>query len=267
MRFEEAKNRFHNKLIRYPERGRALGNHTYLRKINDAKYEIWMAQRRWRIDIENNEWVRTIQEVSLFTVEPYEEETLLTITNTKYDNLTAAFRISKWGPVRACIVDKEMRFFTEYGLPYYSLPVLKQGMQFIVNKLGSARLREGQPLQTSTRFINKELAKPVNENYNKLLKFGQMLTAIEAITFKDVRETESKTHLDHVKKVLKGETEPTIASVCEVIKTEFWFNQHSSDPNEKSVPNQRGRFERGLRKLKKKTYKEIGVYQAKDYVA
>lgn len=265
MRFEEAKNRFHNKQVRYPERGRALGNHTYLRKINDAKYEIWMAQNNWRM--ENDEWTRTIQEVSLFTVEPYGEETLLTITNTKYNNLTASYRISKWGPIRTCIVDREMRFFTEYGLPYYSLPVLKQGMQFIVNKLGSARLKEGQPLQTSARFTNKELAKPVNKSYNKLLKFGQMLTAIEAITFKDVRETKFESPLYHVKKVLNGETEPTIASVCEVIKTEFWFNQHYAEPNETPVPNQRGRFERGLRKIKKKAYKEIGVYQAKEYVA
>jgi len=271
MRFQVAKNRFHNKRIVYPEKGRALGNGTYLRKINDTKYEVWMAFSMWTQN-ENQDWIRSSKEVSLFTIEPYGDETLLTITNTKYDDLTASFRLRKWTGVSTVICAKELRFFTKDGYQeaVYSLPVMTEGLQFIVDNLGKTRLKEGQALLTSVRFINKEKAKPVNDNYKKLLKFGQMLTALESVTYEDARHKKSEPYLSEVKRVLSGEIEPTFTSVCDLVWSDLRYNERNESdrhPNAHPVNNQRAKFVRGLVSLKKFLYKEIGVYQSKEYKA
>jgi hypothetical protein len=266
MRFKTAQNRFTKGRIVNLDKGRALGNGTYLRKLNDDKYEIWAAFPIW-VQNENGNWIRSSKESSLFTIEPYGDETLLTITNTRYNDRTASCRLWKWTGVRTCICDKELRFFPTYddlSKPVYSLPALTEGVQFIVNSMGNPRLKEGQPLRTSVRYVNKDLAKPIQENYNKLLKFGQMLTAIEAVTYADTHFKKSEPFLSDVKKVLKGEIEPTIASVCEVLWQQFWYKE-KSDTSETVVEHQRTRFERGLRTMKKMLYKEIGAYEPKPY--
>jgi hypothetical protein len=270
MRFEVAKNRYHNKPIRYVERGRALGNGTYLRKINDEKYEVWMLMSHYVRDTYKHDWVRKDKQLSLFTIEPYGKETLITITNTEKDNLTASYRIEKWTGLCTVIRDYEMRFSTQgwsNGPTTYKWPALKAGVQFIVNTMGHLRLKEDQTIETSARFIDREKAKPFQENFNKLMKFGLLLTSIDAITYKDLRNRQDDTYLDDTHAVIRGEIEPNLRSVGDVLWSALWYNEKVSENEDKAVVSQRPRFERALKSMKKRIFKDAGLYKSKEYKA
>jgi hypothetical protein len=253
------------------ERGRALGNGTYLRKINDEKYEVWMMMYTYVRDTYKHDWVRKDRQLSLFTIEPYGNETLITITNTETDNLTASYRIAKWTGLFTAIRDFEMRFSTlspRISRPMNQWPALKAGMQFIVNSMGAIRVKENQTLETSARFLDKEKAKPYQENFTKLMKFGLLLTSMDAITYADIRDKKNEdTYMRDVTAVIRGEIEPTMNSVCDVLWSTMWYNEKVSENDNKAVVSQRPRFERALNTMKKRLFKEAGLYKSKEYKA
>jgi hypothetical protein len=220
-------------------------------------------------DLEKNDWVRKDKQLSLFTIEPYGDETLITITNTENDNLTASYRIAKWTFLFAVIRDFEMRFSTlspRSSRPMNQWPVLKAGMQFIVNSMGAIRVKEDQVLQTSARFLNRDKAKPYQENFTKLMKFGLLLTSMDAITYKDLRSRDDDdAYLKDVNLIIRGEIEPTMRGVCDILWGALWYNEKVSQNQEKPVVSQRTRFSTQLNGMKKRLFKDAGLYESKEY--
>jgi hypothetical protein len=220
-------------------------------------------------DTYKHDWIRIDRQLSLFTIEPYGNETLITIVNTENDNLTASYRIEKWTGLFTAIRDFEMRFSTlspRISRPMNQWPALKAGVQFIVNTMGNIRVKEDQTLETSARFIDREKAKPYQENFTKLMKFGLLLTSMDAITYKDIREKKDEdTYMKEVTAVIRGEIEPTMRSVCDVLWSTLWYNEKLSENEDKVVVSQRTRFERGLKSMKKSLFKDAGLYKSREY--
>jgi hypothetical protein len=272
MRFQEAKNRFHNSPIRYPERGRALGRATYLKKIDERKYEVWTLIPAYERN-DDDDWVRKDRPVSLFTIEPYgvnspiESLTLITVTNTEYNDLKVSVRIGRWINIFTRIRDSELRFNLTYSTvkTLHSMPALTQGVQFLVNSFGKVSLKEGQVLRTSQRFINKEKAKPVKERLEKLTKFGKLLTQMDTFTYGDLRTMKSKIYMTDIHKVMAGEIEPNMASVCDLIWANPWLRGKRDAPETKIIPKQANLFLSSIEKNKRLLFKKANVYEAKEY--
>ena len=267
MRYTTAKNRFHKTIIRNKAFGRALGNATYLRQIEPEKYEIWMLDYTYVQNPETGNYERKHKQVSLFNIEPYGNETLITIVNHEPDNLTASYRISKWTGLFTAIRDAEMRFNIQgyrINRSIESWPVLKAGMQFIVNSMGNLRVKEGQRLETSRRYIDPEMSKPVKANFQKLRKFGQLLTSMDAVTYADTRIRDR--HMSELPKVIAGEMEPTLNTVCDVLWHDFWYNEKTNTDADQPVRDQLIRFERTLKVLKRRMFKQAGAYKSKEFI-
>ena len=263
MNFIHAKHRYENTNIRYPERGKALGNGTYLYKINNEQYEVWCYLHTY--DYEKREYVK--RRKSLYTVEPLPNgETLLTITNKEHNQQTVGHRLRKWARINAHIADGELRFkpfgFNSPYVPITSWPALTEGLQFVITNHGYTVLKSDQKLRTSERFVNREKAKPIRERYNKFVKFGKLLTTMDALTYKDVFSNSS--NLSKAFDVMEGKAEPTLEAVCAVVWQSFWWKEKNNQSTD-VVKNQSQRFLTEVGSLKRKFYKAAGLYESKEY--
>ena len=259
MKFKEAVSRYKQKRVTNVERGIALGNYTYLRKIDEKKYEVTMGEGHYVEKPDGtHEYVRTIQ--PLFSIEPQSDQTLITITAKRMNCMTVTHRISKWLNLNVFLCDSVMR----YRIPYqerttaHSSPTLYEGMQFLLQKGG--RIESITPNKTSARFLNLEKSKPYRANAIRFKKFARLLTAMEAVTFED---TKHKTYREVklVREVILGRSEPTYEAVCEVLSFQIgWREQDMTG----IVPNQTQKFDFQINRLIKSIYKEEGLYEAKE---
>jgi hypothetical protein len=259
MRFKEAVSRYKQKRILNVERGMALGNYTYLRKINEEKYEVTMGLGTYvKQPDDEYEYVRTRQ--PLYTIEPKGDQTLITITTNKMNCMTVSHRISKWLSMEVFICDSTMR----YRLPYeartshHCSPALYEGMQFL--KHDGGRMESITPTKTSARFLNLEKSKPYRANAIRFKKFAKLLTAMEAVTYEDSKHRDNR-DVKVLREVILGHIEPTYEAVCEVISFDIgWREQDRTGV----VNNQKEKFDSQIDRLIKSIYKQEGLYEAKE---
>jgi hypothetical protein len=259
MRFKEAVSRYKQKRVTNVERGLSLGNYTYLRKINEEKYEVAMGEGRYVEKPDGtHEYVRTRQ--PLFTIEPQGDQTLITITAKRMNCMTVSHRISKWLYLYAFICDSVMR----YRIPNvdrttaHSSPTLYEGMQFLMQNGG--RMENITPNKTTARYLNAEKAKPFRANAIRFKKFAHLLTAIEAVLYEDTRH-QAYRDTKLLREVILGHSEPSYEAVCEVMSFQIGWRQQDMTG---IVPNQTQKFNFQIDRLIKVIYKQEGLYEAKE---